>query len=58
VPKSTLEALRATQGVRQHALPKRFSHNRTHIVWIGEPSPSLRGLLSVLPEQVERRRSP
>ena len=49
VPKSTLEALRATQGVRQHALPKRFAYNRTHIVWNGEPSPSLRGLLSVLP---------
>ena len=49
VPKSTLDALRATQGVRQHALPKRFAYNRTHIVWNGEPSPSLRGLLSVLP---------
>jgi len=49
VPKSTLEALRATQGVRQHALPKRFAYNCTHIVWNGEPSPSLRGLLSVLP---------
>jgi DNA-binding transcriptional LysR family regulator len=49
VPKSTLEALRATQGVRQHALPKRFAYNRTHIVWSGEPSPALRGLLSVLP---------
>jgi DNA-binding transcriptional LysR family regulator len=48
VPKSTLEALRATQGVRQHPLPKRFSHSRTHIVWNGEPSPSLRGLLSLL----------
>lgn len=49
VPASTLEALRATQGVRQHALPKRFAYNRTHLVWNGEPSPSLRGLLSVLP---------
>jgi len=49
VPKSTLEALRATQDVRQHGLPKRFAYNRTHIVWNGEPSPSLRGLLSVLP---------
>jgi DNA-binding transcriptional LysR family regulator len=49
VPKSTLAALRAAQGVRQHALPKRFSHNRTHIVWNGEPSPALRGLLAVLP---------
>jgi DNA-binding transcriptional LysR family regulator len=48
VPKSVLEALRATKSVRQHALPKRFSLNRTHIVWHGDPSPSLRGLLSLL----------
>jgi len=41
VPKSVLEALRATKSVRQHALPKRFSHNRTYIVWHGDPSPSL-----------------
>ena len=32
VPKSVLEALRATKSVHQHALPKRFSHNRTCIV--------------------------
>src|SRR5260221_7995914 len=48
VPKSVLEALRATKSVRQHALPKRFSHNRTYIVWHGDPSPSLRCLLSLL----------
>jgi DNA-binding transcriptional LysR family regulator len=48
VPKSVLEALRATKSVRQHALPKRFSHSRTHIVWNGDPSPSLRCLLSLL----------
>lgn len=48
VPKSTLEALRAPQGIRQHMLPRRFSHTRTHLVWNGEPSPPLRGLLSVL----------
>jgi DNA-binding transcriptional LysR family regulator len=53
VPASTLEALRATQGVRQHALPKRFAHNRTHLVWSGEPSPALRGLLAVLPGATE-----
>lgn len=53
VPKATLEALRATQGVRQHALPKRFSHNRTHLVWHGEPSPSLRSLLALLPDIAE-----
>jgi DNA-binding transcriptional LysR family regulator len=48
VPKSVLESLRATRSVRQHALPKRFSHNRTYIVWHGDPSPSLRCLLSLL----------
>jgi DNA-binding transcriptional LysR family regulator len=47
-PKSVLEALRATKSIRQHALPKRFSHNRTYIVWNGNPSPSLHGLLSLL----------
>jgi DNA-binding transcriptional LysR family regulator len=48
VPKSVLEALRASRSLRQHALPKRFSHNRTHLVWNGQPSPSLQGLLSLL----------
>jgi hypothetical protein len=43
VPKSVLEALRATKSIRQHALPKRFSHNRTYVVWSGDPSPSLHG---------------
>src|SRR5215467_2019257 len=49
VPKSVLEALRATRSVRQHVLPKRFSHNRTYIVWNGNPSPLLNGLLTLLP---------
>jgi DNA-binding transcriptional LysR family regulator len=48
VPKSVLETLRATKSVRQHTLPKRFSHNRTYIVWHDDPSPSLRCLLSLL----------
>jgi DNA-binding transcriptional LysR family regulator len=48
VPKSVLEALRATRSIRQHALPKRIARNRTFIVWHGEPSPSLHGLLSLL----------
>ena len=50
VPKSVLEALRATGSLRQHPLPKRFSHNRTFIVWHGNPSPSLNGLLTLLPD--------
>jgi DNA-binding transcriptional LysR family regulator len=48
VPKSVLEALHATRNIRQHPLPKRFAHSRTHLVWNGEPSPALRGLMSVL----------
>jgi DNA-binding transcriptional LysR family regulator len=48
VPESVLETLRATKSVCQHPLPKRFSRNRTHIVWHGDPSPSLRCLLSLL----------
>ena len=48
VPKSVLGALRATRSVHQHVLPKRFAHNRTFIVWNGEPSPSLNGLLALL----------
>jgi DNA-binding transcriptional LysR family regulator len=48
VPKSVLETLSATKSIRQHVLPKRFSHNRTYIVWHGDPSPSLRCLLSHL----------
>jgi DNA-binding transcriptional LysR family regulator len=48
VPKSVLETLRATKSVRQHSLPERISHNRTYLVWHGDPSPSLRCLLSLL----------
>jgi hypothetical protein len=48
VRKSVLETLRATRSVRQHALPKRFSHNRTYIVWYGDPSLWLQCLLSLL----------
>ena len=48
VPKSLLEALRATRSIRQHPLPRRFSHNRTYLIWNGDPSPSLRGLMTLL----------
>jgi len=48
VPRSVLEGLRATGSVRQHVLPKRFAHNRTHVVRHDDRSPSLRGLLSLL----------
>lgn len=48
VPKSVLAALRAADDVRQHSLPKRFSRNRTHIVWHGEASPALQSLIDLL----------
>jgi DNA-binding transcriptional LysR family regulator len=48
VPKSVLQALHATKSVSQHALPKRISHNRTYLVWNGDPSPVLAGLLALL----------
>lgn len=46
VPKSTLEALRALDILTRAS--KQAAHNRTHIIWAGEPSPSLRRLLSIL----------
>ena len=49
VPKSILDTLRVGKSVRQHPLPKRYSHNRTCLVWSGDPSPSLNGLISLLP---------
>jgi DNA-binding transcriptional LysR family regulator len=49
VPKSVLGALRASTSIRQHPLPKRVSRSRTHLVWRGEPSPALRGLMELLP---------
>jgi len=48
VPKSVLQALHATKSVSQHALPKRISRNRTYVVWNGDPSPALAGLLPLL----------
>jgi DNA-binding transcriptional LysR family regulator len=48
VPKSVLEALRATRSVHQHTLPKRVARNCTSIIWNGEASPSLNGLLALL----------
>ena len=49
VPVSVLKALRATADVRQHALPESIRGNRTHLVWNGDPSASMRGLMSILP---------
>ena len=49
VPKSVLEGPCARSGAcASMPIPKRFSHNRTLIVWHGDPSPSLRSLISLL----------
>lgn len=48
VPKSVLVALQATEKVNQHTLPERVSTNRTHLVWRGEPSLALEGLIDLL----------
>ena len=48
VPKSVLIALNAADKVNQHALPQHVSANRTHLVWRGEPSLALRGLMKLL----------
>jgi DNA-binding transcriptional LysR family regulator len=48
VPKSVLLALQATEKVNQHALPELVSANRTHLVWRGQPSLALEGLICLL----------
>jgi DNA-binding transcriptional LysR family regulator len=45
VSKSVLADLRAASSIRQHPLPKRYSLSRTHLVWNGDPSPALSGLI-------------
>ena len=48
VPKSVLTTLKAAQKVNQHTLPPHVSANRTHLVWRGEPSLALQGLITLL----------
>jgi DNA-binding transcriptional LysR family regulator len=48
VPKSVLAALQAADKVRQHALPERIAANCTHLVWRGEASLALEGLIAML----------
>ena len=50
VPKSLLLALHAADKVRQHALPERIAANCTHLVWRGEASLALEGLIAMLRE--------
>lgn len=51
VPKSVLLTLQATEKVNKHALPKRVSTNRTHLVWRGQPSLALESLIDLLQAQ-------
>lgn len=48
VPRSVLAALRVADEIKQHDLPERFSRNRTHLIWRGQPSLALQSLMSVL----------
>jgi len=48
VPKSVLTTLNAAEKVNQHTLPPHVSANRTHLVWRGEPSLALKGLITLL----------
>jgi DNA-binding transcriptional LysR family regulator len=50
VPRSLLSALDAAGKVSQHRLPARIAGNRTHLVWRGEPSLALAGLIALLRE--------
>lgn len=56
-PKSVLIALNAADKVNQHALPQRVSTNRTHLVWRGEPSLALEGLIRLLRGAEQRARA-
>jgi DNA-binding transcriptional LysR family regulator len=47
VPRSVLSGLRNSRGILQHDLPKKYSLSRTHLVWHGEVSPALNGLISL-----------
>jgi DNA-binding transcriptional LysR family regulator len=51
VPRTVLATLDAAGKVSQHRLPARIADNRTHLVWRGEPSLALAGLIALLREQ-------
>jgi DNA-binding transcriptional LysR family regulator len=54
VPRSVLSDLRSSKGIRQHDLPKKYALNRTHLVWNGEVSPALNGLISLFVDTREK----
>lgn len=51
VPQSVLGALHAADKVRQHKLPERIAANCTHLVWRGEASLALEGLMALLRDE-------
>jgi DNA-binding transcriptional LysR family regulator len=53
VPKSVLGALGAAGKVSQHRLPERIAANRTHLVWRGQPSLALAGLVNLLGGRID-----
>jgi DNA-binding transcriptional LysR family regulator len=48
VPHSVLDALQAADKVGRHKLPERIAASRTHLVWRGEASLALAGLIGLL----------
>jgi DNA-binding transcriptional LysR family regulator len=52
VPKSVLGALQAADKIREHKLPERIAANCTHLVWRGEASLALEGLIALLTQAV------
>lgn len=48
VPRSVLAALPARDRLGEHRLPARIAANRTHLVWRGEASLALAGLIAML----------
>jgi DNA-binding transcriptional LysR family regulator len=50
VPAEILDQAVLGTSVQRHPLPKRLRRNRTHLVWSGETSGSLRALMDLLPK--------
>lgn len=46
VPASVLDTLNASLNVRRHALPASVAGNRTHLIWVDDPTPSLSMLIA------------
>jgi DNA-binding transcriptional LysR family regulator len=51
VPAEVLDHAVLGAEVQRHPLPARLRVNRTHLVWSGEASPTLKALIELLPRQ-------